>query len=129
MAEATTNTGQDWLSEKAVGNVPNEELYIIAVGTGTTDPTESDTSLQSEVYRSNDGNTNCTVDTTTNTGEIVGRITVSGGTEVPAGTDITEIGLFVDDGSTLVFREVRTAVTIESGDRKTFEFTIVLDDI
>lgn len=124
MASVITDEGREWQSQNLVEVSGTAQLYIVAVGTGTTSPTDSDTSLANEVYRANDDDSNCTVTTTTNTGEIKGSISISGGTEVAAGTDITEFGLFAEDGSTLFYREVRSAVTIQSGDRKTFEFKI-----
>lgn len=127
MATVVPNEGEEWMSQKLFDGVSGTP-FIIAVGTGSTSPTESDTSLANEVYRANDNDSNCTVQPTSNNGEFVGKITISGGTEVAAGTDVTEFGLYPSDGSTLLYREVRTAVTIQSGDRKTFEFTVTLTD-
>lgn len=129
MTTVIPDVGRNWLSEKSTGDRSGEEAFIIAVGDGTTSPSSSDTSLASELYRANDDDSNCTVETTSNTGEIIGRITITGGTEVPAGTGISEIGLHTSGSDTLVYREVRdTAVTLQSGDRKTFEFTFTFTD-
>lgn len=124
MATVITSVGQEWISEHVVGDRSGDEFYVVGVGEGTTAPAESDTALQSEIYRANDSDSNCTVEATTNTGEVTSRITVSGGTEVPAGSSITELGLFTKDSDTLIYRETRNAVTIDSGDRKTFEFDL-----
>lgn len=129
MPSVIPSEGQEWISEKMMDLRGSEKPYIVALGNGTSSPTESDTALDNEVYRANDGESNCTVEATTNTGEIVARITVSGGTEISnPPQDITELGLFVSDGSTLVYREVRSSVTIASGDRQTFEFRVAVQD-
>jgi hypothetical protein len=121
--------GREWISQSMMDTTDGEFPYIVALGTGTGATTASNTDLDNEIYRANDGDSNCTVESTTNTGEILARITVSGGTEIQnPPQDITELGLFVNDGSTLLYREVRNAVTIESGDRQTFEFTLVVED-
>lgn len=128
MATTITSGGQEWVSEKAVDQHAGDLLYEIAVGDGTTSPSESDTSLANELYRSNDSNSDCIVEATTNTGEVRGRITVTGGSDVAGGTSVSEFGLFTSSG-TMVYREVRdTAVTINDGENKTFEFTITWDN-
>jgi len=120
--------GQEWTSEKMMDVITGEFPYEVAVGNGSSSPTESDTSLDNELYRADDDDSNCTVEATTNSGEIVGRITVSGGTEISnPPKDITELGLITTDG-VLLYRETRGAVTIESGDRQTFEFNIIVED-
>lgn len=125
MASVIVDDGLEWVSQKIVGNNPNETAYIIAVGDDNTAPSSSDTSLGNELYRADDDDSNTTIEATSNVGEIDFRITISGGTEVPAGSDVVEFGVFISDGSTLLYREVLdTAVTIESGNRSTFEFTI-----
>lgn len=130
MSTITTDEGIEWISEKTIGNREGEELFEVAVGDGTTTPSGSDTALANELYRSSHDSSNCTVDTTSNIGEVLGKITITGGQEVTAGASISEIGLFVNDSAdTLVYREVRdTAVTLDSGDRKTFEFTLQFQD-
>lgn len=129
MASVVVDEGREWISEKVLDNHVDGQFYIVAVGDGTTSPSSSDTSLENELYRANSDDSNCSIQDTSNTGEIKCRITVSGGTEVPAGSDLSEFGVFASDGSTLIYREVRdTAVTVQSGDRKTFEFTLDVQD-
>jgi hypothetical protein len=121
--------GREWFSQSAMSNTGSERAYIVAVGTGTGATTASNTDLDNEIYRANDDDSVCTVEATSNTGEILARITVSGGTEIQnPPQDITELGLFVSDGSTLLYREVRSAVTVEAGESQTFEFTLVVED-
>lgn len=124
MASVITDSGAEWLSEAALA-VHDETAYVVAVGDGTTSPSSTDTSLTNELYRANDDDSVCTVDVTSNVGEILGRITVSGGTEVPAGSDIAEFGLFSSGSGTMLYHEViDNPVTVQSGDRKTFEFRL-----
>lgn len=124
-----TDNGEEWISQKLTGNKPNGQFYIIAVGNGTANPQESDTALANELYRADSDDSNCTIDVTSNNGEIVAKITISGGTEISnPPKDITEIGLFATDGSTLIYRETFNAITIESGDRQTLQFTLTITD-
>lgn len=128
MPSVIPSTGQEWISEKIMDHNDGEYAYIVALGDGTSSPTESDTSLQSEIYRADDDDVNCSVNDTSNVGEVVARITVSGGTEISnPPQDVTELGLITTDG-VLLYRETRGAVTIESGDRQTFEFRIEVND-
>lgn len=113
MSALIPDTGREYISDQIT-------LDEFAIGTGTTDPTSSDTSLENEVYRASASDTNCEFEDTSEDGEIVAKLTVSGGTEVPAGTTITEFGLLGDSGSTLVYREVKSGTTVQSGARITF---------
>lgn len=127
MSSIITDGGDSLVADLLLG-LTTEELSSIAVGTDGTPPTESDTSLAQELYRSTKTDSNVALELTgTTPGEFLGRITVSGGTEVPSGTDIEEIGLFGDQ-DTLVYRETFSPVTLDAGDRKTFEFTIEVDN-
>lgn len=128
MESAVTTDGLEWISEAIVGDVDGAVIDTVAVGAGTETPSQSDTALGDEIYRATDSDSNCTVEATTDTGTIIGRIAISGGTEVPAGAPISELGLFVDDGSTLVYRETLDPVVIASGNRKTFEFELTIQD-
>jgi len=127
MPSIIANSGDVLVAEHLLGQT-TELLDVVALGTGTATPTETDTSLANELYRSTRSDSNVSIDLSgSEPGEIVARITVSGGTEVTAGTTITEIGLFGDQ-DTLLYRETFSGVTIDSGDRKTFEFAIEPDN-
>lgn len=128
MAHVITNVGEDWFADRAVKSGFNEYLDIVGVGTGNTAPSNSDTQLDNEEYRASKSNSNVTVETTSNIGEVRCTISITGGTEVTAGSDIWEFGLF-SDGGTLLYREVRdSAVTVESGETSTFEFKITVTE-
>lgn len=127
MVEVVTDDGREWISQKLFGN-NDEELFYVAVGDGTQAPTASDSALTNELYRASKNDSNCVIEPTTGVGRILFRITISGGTEVPAGSGITEFGVFSSSSDTLLYHEVRAAVTLESGDRKTFEGSIDITD-
>jgi hypothetical protein len=138
MATITPDEGLEWLVEKSINdsNVTDERIYSVAVGTGNAALSPSDTQLDQEEHRSTVDDSIVSIeDTSPAVGELTFKITVSGGTEVPAGTSVTEFAVFARDPSinsgnvtdsddTMLYRELRTGVSIESGDRKTFEFDI-----
>lgn len=128
MSYIITNVGQDWTADRATDQNFSHYLDIIAVGTGTTAPSLSDTSLTSQEYSGSKSNSNIEIKRTSNVGEIRCTISLTGGTEVPADTDVSEFGLVSSNG-VLIYREVRdNAVTIASGDTKTFEFKITITE-
>lgn len=129
MASVITDEGRDWLKEKIFNNESDETPYIVAVGDGTNSPASGNTSLQNELYRANDDDSNCTIAPTSNTGEFEWRITISGGTEVPAGTDVSEIAIISSGTNEFIYREVRsTPVTLSSGDRRTIGGQLTFTD-
>jgi len=128
MAHAITDVGKDWFTTRSVDGSYNENIDIIAVGTGNDSVKKSDTQLANEQYRQSKSSGNVTIEATSNTGEIRCTISITGGTEVTAGSDVVEFGLFSSDG-TLIYREVRgNAVTIDSGDNKVFEFKVTVTE-
>lgn len=122
MASTLTNAGRELVVE-LLATPTNSRLTTVAVGDGNTAPLLSDTQLQNELFRDNTGSSNVSIENNSNTGEVVAKITVSGGTEVAGGAAITEFGVF-DDSGVLVFRETFDPVTVLSGDRKTLEVTL-----
>lgn len=121
-----TDDGLEWWGDKSIDNV-STRLDAIAVGTGTNEATGAST-LGSEAYRSNYTNSNVQFVETGATGEYEAIITVKGGTEVPAGTSITEVGVFAGGqggGGTLVAIDEFSAITVENG--HTEEFTVPVD--
>lgn len=133
MTTIIPNEGLDWIANKAIeaNGTEDEVMYSIAVGDGTSSPSSSDTQLDNELHRATTESSTVSIQKQSGVGEIDATVSVSGGTEVPAGTDITEFAIFardpsINDGNVtesddvLVYREVRSAVTVEAGDRKTF---------
>lgn len=118
MAAIIPDTGREYISDRI-------EFYEFAIGTGTSQPTGSDTTLENEVYRADVEDTNCSITDTSTDGEVVAKLTISGGTEVPADTVVSEFALFCNDpDTTMVYREVRSGTNIESGARVTFEIEL-----
>jgi hypothetical protein len=120
----TTDDGLEWASEVIVGDRA-EELNAIAVGTGTGNEGTGATSLANQVHKNDQTDADCTFKDLSATGELEAIITVTGGTEVTAGTTITEIAVFggFNGGSdTLVVIDEFAGVTVEDG--HTEEFTV-----
>lgn len=142
MATITPDEGRNWYRDRALSTAATDDqvVYDVAVGTGSASLSTNDTQLDNEIYRGNpDDYSNISVQSSSTVGRFVCRITVSGGTEVPADTDITELGVWARDPSiaegsvtdgddVLLYRELRGAVTIASGDRTTFEIRIDVKD-
>ncbi len=150
MATITPSEGLEWFVRKSLNEsgVVDEKIYDVGVGSGSGSPVLGDTQLDQQEYRTNADSSNVTIENTSpDLGELEVRITINGGTEVPAGTTITEFGLWardpalpqtdftIESGETfpgdiddandiMVYREERTGVTIDSGDQKTFLFKI-----
>lgn len=121
-----TDDGLDWLGDKSLDRVASR-IDAIAVGTGTNESNGA-SALGNEEYRSNHSNNNVEFVETGATGEYDAIITVKGGTEVPAGTTITEVGVFAGGdggGGTLVAIDEFAGVTVEDG--HTEEFTVPVD--
>lgn len=141
MVTITPNEGLEFIADRTIGvsAVSDWEMFQVAVGSGTESLNENDTQLESEEYRANKTFSNLSIEETSTDGEISITISVSGGTEVDPGTGITEFGIFAADPNNapsdnsddandiLLHKEHRNAVTIESGDRKTFQLTYSVD--
>lgn len=126
MAHIIPTVGRNWLADKAVFDSTDATVNTVAVGSGTTAPSASDTQLDNELYRDADDSGNITVERTSATGEIRCTIAIRGDSEVPASSEIWEFGCFASDG-TLIYRELRdNAVVIDAGDTKVFEFKLTV---
>lgn len=145
MATLTPDEGLEWFVEKSLNesDVVDEIVYDVGVGSGAASLSSTDTQLDVQEHRSNNSDSIVSiVNTSPQDGEIEVKITISGGTEVPAGTTITELGVWARDPSLadsnfeggsqstndaddrMVYRELRPGITLASGDRKTFAFTL-----
>lgn len=128
MAHVISDVGKDWFANRAEDSSSSDYIDFVAVGSGNTAPSSSDTQLDVEEYRASKSDSNIEVKTTSNTGEIRCTVSITGGTEVTAGTEVWEFGL-LSNGGTLLYREVRdSSVTVDSGDTKTFEFRITVTE-
>lgn len=117
-----TDNGLEFVGDRLIGN-SSAVINTVAVGTGKNE-SSSATGLGNQEYSATDTSNNVEILETGTTGEIEFVITLKGGTEVPANTDITETGLFTDDGTLVVIDEF-SSVTVEDG--RTEEFVIPLD--
>jgi hypothetical protein len=129
MAFKWTDGGLNFVEEVLSDTSSTTVLDTIAVGDGTNAPSESDTSLGSELFSIDDSSNNVTVERGSGIGEIRATIEFTGGTEVPANSSIREIG-FVTSEDTLVYREVRSAeITVDTGETKVIEIQAFVEDI
>ena len=127
-SSAVTSYGLDWKVDRILDGDSHPSPDKIAVGTGTKEATESDTSLESQSYEAAFSDIEAdiySVEAGSADGIYRANITVSGDVEVPGGTDITEIGLFDANGN-LYYREVRAVTTVGSGERISFEVEVDL---
>lgn len=108
MPETITGTGRDLVAEQVVS-----EITAIAIGTGTTTPTESDTSLESPEFQAGVTANTASASVTGETGRFQVSLRVVGGSTVPADTELTELGVFTDDG--LIYREVKDPRSVGAG--------------
>jgi len=123
----TTNDGLEVIGDLIIGNV-DAEIDAIAVGSGTGSEVDDASSLNNEEHRASVSDTNVEIIETGETGQSELIIRVKGGTEVPDGTPITEVGAFFNGaggGGTLVFVDNFDATNVEAG--HTEEFTIPVD--
>lgn len=108
-----TDAGKEAVADHLFGNY----IDAIAIGTGTTAESADDTELAEEIYRADTStaivNFVASGDSAT-PGRYEAIIAVTGGDEVPAGTTITEAGVFANDG-TLIIRDTYGAQTADAG--------------
>jgi len=131
----------DWYRDKGIqdNDVTSEFVYDIGVGDGAQTVSNSDTQLNNEIYRTNDDNANGDVSAGSITGKYTAEISVTGGSEVSSGADITELGVWARDPSlaqsnvsdsddAMIFHEGFSPVTVNSGQTKTFTIEINITD-
>lgn len=119
----TTNVGLEWLGDKTLDKV-SSHIDTIAVGTGKNESRDA-TTLGNEEYRADDSTSVVEFVETGDQGQYEARIEVQGGTEVPANTKITEVGVFAGGGGgggTLAI--IDEFDYIEVGDGHTEEFVV-----
>jgi hypothetical protein len=113
----TTDIGLEAIGDILIGNRA-AEIDALAIGTGTGTESTGATSLGSEVFRANVSDSNVELIETGPTGETELIIRFKGGLDVTAGTDVTEVGAFLDGsggGGTLLLIDNFPAVTVETG--------------
>lgn len=124
MAGTVTEDGTEVFAELGSG-ATSSGVEAVALGEGTSDVSETDQSMESEVHREAPETI-----TKTGNGEREYSITVTGGTEVPAGTDVSEFGLFdttTADSGRMIYHEVEDPITVNDGVSQEFIVTLNLD--
>lgn len=119
MAGTFTNGGLTVLLDRLHDDTANG-IEAVALGDGTSPVSATDTAMQNELHRGAFTRVD-TPDSTTR--EFV--ISVTGGTEIPADSTISEFGLFnstTAGAGTLIYHEVRNPVTVRQG--VTVEFIV-----
>jgi len=105
-----------------------DSVSHVAVGSGTNESTSA-TALGKREFAAARSTATVEILQPGETGEIEAVIAVKGGTEVPGGTGISEVGVFDDDpavaAATLLFIDEFPTVTVEDGHLE--EFTIPID--
>jgi len=117
-----TNVGLGVISTALKGTTYSEPKYI-GWGTGTTEPTATDTALETPAVEARTlGTTSVETTTTANdTYRVTGLVTCTGTQKV-----ITEAGLFTaSTGGSLYARVTFDAVTVDPGDSILFTFDTV----
>jgi len=119
----TPDNGLDRIATSIADSVSH-----VAVGSGTNESTSA-TALGDREFAAARSTTTVEILQPGETGQIEAVIAVKGGTEVPGGTGISEVGVFDDDptaaGATLLFIDEFSTVTVEDGHLE--EFTIPID--
>ncbi len=121
---AVTSDGLSWMHERLV-NESTPPITTIALGSGSSAPAAADTSLDAEVVRRDVSSDNAQLFFNSEVPEIRFRITIQGGTDVPAGTEISELGVFNAAG-TLIYRETRVPIEMNQGIRRTIDSRLTL---
>jgi hypothetical protein len=116
---------------EAIGDVllglTQTRIDAIAVGTGTGAETQGATSLGNEVFRADEADPKTSFADSGPGGQLEVTIAVTGGTDVAANTQVTEVGIFEDGsggGGRLTVIDEIPAVTVENGDIESFAVPI-----
>ena len=100
-----TDAGVEAVSDYLIGGF----VDTMAIGTGSTAATATDTSLENEVFRASTGDAPLNwIDDPDTPGRYEAKLTVVGGDEINAGEQITEAALIIDGstgGGTLYARD------------------------
>jgi hypothetical protein len=112
-----TNDGFEAIGDVLLG-LTTTRIDAIAVGTGTGSETQNATSLGNEVFRATKGDPKTSFADAGPGGELEVTIAVTGGTDVPSNTQLSEVGLIEDSSgsSRLVAIDEVPPVAVENGD-------------
>ena len=116
-----TDDALDWYQDRARGETDGK-IDTIAVGSGTDSESDDADGLDDEEYRGDASDNNIEFIDLDEPGEMEAVIRVKGGTEVPGGTEISEMMVYVEDDEVVICVDNFSGVPVEEG--HTEEFTI-----
>lgn len=119
-----TDAGLNWYQDRSIG-VETGQIDEVAVGSGSGSESATTGGLDNEVYRGSTQDTNVTFNRT-ETGRLEATITIQGGTEVPAGTEISEMLIEVSGAQVIIAIDNFSAVTVVSGNTEEFVMPVQL---
>jgi hypothetical protein len=122
-----TDVGLEAIADIVLG-LTNTRIDTLAVGTATGTETAGATSLGNEIFRANVSDTNISLVDSGPGGQTEASIVVKGGLDIPAGSQITEVGVFEDGaggGGRICFIDNIPSVTVNNGDSE--QFTVPID--
>jgi hypothetical protein len=104
-----------------IGGVVTGVFNYIAVGTGTTSPSPTDTALQNEVMRASSTNSQTTTNVTNDTLQLQATFNFT------SSYAITEAGIFnASSGGTMLARQTFGAINVASGDSIAITWKVVV---
>lgn len=122
-----TDDGFEALADVLIG-LTQTRIDAIAVGTATGSEVQTASALGNEVFRADKSDPKTSFADSGPGGQLEITIAVTGGTDVSANTQITEVGVFEDGvggGGRLVTIDNVPAVTVQNGDIE--QFTVPVD--
>jgi hypothetical protein len=122
-----TDDGFEALADVLIG-LTQTRVDAIAVGTATGSETPSASALGNEIFRADKSDSKTSFADTGPGGQLEITISVTGGTDVAANTQVAEVGVFEDGaggGGRLVVVDNIPSVTVENGDIE--NFTVPVD--
>lgn len=121
-----TDDGLEAIGDILLG-LTQSRINEIAVGTATGSEVASANALGNEVFRADQASTKTSFADSGTGGELEVTVAVTGGTDVPANTQIAEVGVFEagsgGSGRLIVIDQI-PAVTVENGDIEQFTVPI-----
>lgn len=121
-----TDAALDWYQNRSIGN-SSAVVDTIAVGSGTGSESSTSSGLSSEEYRASTSDQNVEITKTANLGEVDVTIEVTGGTEVAAGTEISEMMAYISAENIVVAVDNFSGVTVGAGETEQFSFPLVIE--
>jgi len=121
-----TDTAFDWYQERAIG-ATDAVIDTVAVGNGTGSESDPSSGLSNTVYQGTTALNIVEISPGANLGELVAEIEVTGGTEIPAGTEVSEMMASVSGDSVIIGVDNFSAVPVESGQTENFSMPITIE--